>query len=435
MRAFLKAGSASRSKTILSGVAILGASALVLTGCSGSSGDSSSSSASGSGASTAAATLDLKLGTILPQTGSLASLGPAAIEATNLAVADVNAANQGIKIDITQKDSGDTSTNIATQSVTSLLASGVSAIIGAESSSVSLTVIDQIAKAGVVEFSPANTSPAFSTYKDNGFYWRDAPSDVLQGKVLGQKVLKDGATNVAVIYQNDSYGTGLDTNVVKAITDGGGTVAKNISFDATNATNFTAQINTALATKPDALVVISFDQIKTIAQELKTAGFDFSKLYGSDGNFGVIDPSYTNADIAGAQFTNPGVNVTTDFQAKLQAQAVADGAKKLTAFSYAPESYDAVNLLALAALQGKATDGATLKANLQTVSEGGTKCSTFTDCAKLIAKGTNIDYEGLSGPITFDANGDPSQAYVSIYKYTKGNKNEFESAEFGDLSK
>lgn len=408
---------------VLTGIAILGASALVLTGCSTTS------------SSTPSKTLDLKIGTILPQTGSLATLGPPAIEATNLAVKDINAAKAGIKLTITQKDSGDTSTNIATQSVTSLLSSGVSAIVGAESSSVSLTVIDQISKAGVVELSPANTSPTFSTYADNGYYWRTAPSDVLQGKVLGQKVLKDGATKVAVIYQNDSYGTGLDTNVTKAITGGGGTVTQNIAFDATNATNFTSEINTALASNPDALVVISFDQIKTIAQELATTGFDFKKFYGSDGNFGVIDPSYTNADIAGAQFTNPGVNVTGSFKAKLDAQTKADGAKPLTAYSYAPESYDGIVLLALAALQGKKTDGATLKANLQSVSEGGTKCTTFAKCAALIAQGKNIDYDGLSGPIDFASNGDPQQAYISIYKYETGNKYSFESQQFGDLTK
>jgi branched-chain amino acid transport system substrate-binding protein len=408
---------------VLTGIAILGASALVLTGCSTTS------------SSTPSKTLDLKIGTILPQTGSLATLGPPAIEATNLAVKDINAAKAGIKVSITQKDSGDTSTNIATQSVTSLLASGVSAIIGAESSSVSLTVIDQISKAGVVELSPANTSPTFSTYADDGYYWRTAPSDVLQGKVLGQKVLKDGATKVAVIYQNDSYGTGLDTNVTKAITGGGGTITQNIAFDATNATNFTSEINTALATNPDALVVISFDQIKTIAQELATTGFDFKKFYGSDGNFGVIDPSYTNADIAGAQFTNPGVNVTGSFKSKLDAQTKADGAKALTAYSYAPESYDGVVLLALAALQGKKTDGATLKANLQSVSEGGTKCTTFAKCADLISQGKNIDYDGLSGPVDFGSNGDPQQAYISIYKYATGNKYAFESQQFGDLTK
>jgi branched-chain amino acid transport system substrate-binding protein len=419
---------ASRSKTLrlsIAGIAVLGTAALVLSGCSGST------TSGGSGSSK---DLTLNIGTILPQTGTLATLGPPAIESSNMAVRDINAAKQGIKLNITQKDSGDTSTNIATTSVTGLLSSNVTAILGAESSSVTLTVIDQVAKAGVVLMSPANTSPTLSTYADDGYYWRTAPSDVLQGKVLGQKVLKDGATNVAIIYQNDSYGQGLDDNVSKAITAGGGTVVQNIAFD-TAATDFTSQISTALASNPDALVVISFDQIKTIAQELATDKFDFKKFYGSDGNFGVIDPGYTNADIAGAQFTNPGVNIADDFKAKLDKFTASAGDKALTAYSYAPESYDAVVLLALAALQGGKTDGATLKANLQTVSEGGTKCTTFTECAKLIAAGKDINYDGLSGPITFDKNGDPQQAYISIYKYSTGNKNSFETSEFGDLSK
>ena len=144
------------------------------------------------------------------------------------------------------------------------------------------------------------------------------------------------------------------------------------------ATDFSSQISTALATNPDALVVISFDQIKTIAQQLATNNFDFKKFYGSDGNYGVIDPSYTNADIAGAQFTNPGVNVVGCLQDEArQVRTAAAGDKALTAYSYAPESYDAVVLLALAALQGGKVDGTTLKKNLQSVSEDGTKCTTF----------------------------------------------------------
>jgi branched-chain amino acid transport system substrate-binding protein len=406
-------------------IAITAAAAVALTACSNSPSDSSSS----------AGPLSLKIGTILPQTGTLATLGPPEIEAVNLAVADVNKAKAGITASAIQKDSGDTSTNIATQSVTSLLSSDVGAIIGAASSSVSLTVIDQIAKAKTVEFSPANTSPTFTTYKDDGYYFRDAPSDVLQGRVLGQAVLKGGAINVAVLYQNDSYGQGLNDSVKTAITSGGGTLASDVSFDP-NATNFSAEVSKSLASKPDAFIVISFDQIKSIAQEIDKAGYPFSKVWGSDGNYGVIDPSFKNVDIAGAQFTNPGVVASSGFKDRLQAQAKTDGAKALTAFSYAPESYDAVTLIALASLVGGATDGTTIKNNLAQVSSGGTKCKSFAACAKLIKGGTkNIDYDGLSGPISLDKNGDPSQAYVTIYKYATGNTNSATGSEFGDLTK
>jgi branched-chain amino acid transport system substrate-binding protein len=406
-------------------LAITAAAAVALTACSGSPSGSSSSSGA----------LDLKIGTILPQTGTLAQLGPPEIEAVNLALADVNKANAGIKASAIQKDSGDTSTNIATQSVTSLLSSNVGAIIGAASSSVSLTVIDQIVKAKTVEFSAANTSPTFSTYKDNGYYFRDAPSDVLQGRVLGQAVLKQGAINVAVLYQNDSYGQGLNDSVKSAISGGGGQLVSDVSFDP-NATNFSSEVSKSLASKPDAFIVISFDQIKSIAQEIDKAGYPFSKVWGSDGNYGIIDPSFKNVDIAGAQFTNPGVVASSSFKDRLQAQAKTDGAKALTVFSYAPEAYDGTTLIALAALVGGKTDGTTIRDNLAQVSSGGTKCKSFAACAKLVKAGTkNIDYDGLSGPLTLDKNGDPSQAYVSIYKYAKGNTSSAVGSEFGDLTK
>lgn len=414
-----------RGRRSAAAVAMTAAAVVALTACSSSPAGTSSSSG----------TLDLKIGTILPQTGTLAAIGPPEIEAVNLAVADINAAKSGLKTSVIQKDSGDTSTNIATQSVTSLLSSDVNAIIGASSSSTTLTVIDQITKAKVVEFSPANTSPALSTYKDNGYYFRDAPSDVLQGRVLGQAVLKGGAINVAILYQNDSYGQGLNDNVKQAITGGGGTVASDVSFDPA-AKNFSAEVSKSLSSKPDAFIVISFDQIKSIAQEIDKAGYPFSKVWGSDGNYGVITPDFKNVDIAGMQFTNPGVVAKGDFKSRLDAQTSKDGAKALAVYSYGPEAYDATVIIALAALAGGKTDGTTIRDNLAQVSQGGKKCKTYAACAKLIKGGTkDIDYDGVSGPISFDKNGDPSQAYVTIYKYAKGNTNSPVGSEFGDLSK
>jgi branched-chain amino acid transport system substrate-binding protein len=426
MSAFGRA-SASRSRsarTALSAVTIAVAGALVLAGCSGGGG--------GGGSTTDDGGLNLKIGTILPQTGSLAVLGPPEFAGVDLAVKDINDAKAGITVTNTAKDSGDTTTDIASQSATSLIADGNSAIIGAASSGVSKTFIDQVTQAGVVQLSPANTSPDFTTYADDGYYWRTAPSDVLQGRILGNKILQDGKTNVSILYMNDAYGTGLEENIKKTLEAGGATIAAEQVFEP-SATDFNSAITSVLAPNPDALVVISFDEIKTIADQLASKGFDFSKFYGTDGNYGVIKETDTNVDIAGAQFTNPGVEAKEDFQTRLQDMVKAEGEPALTVFSYSAESYDGTVLLALAALQGKATDGATLKENLQSVSEGGEKCTTFADCAKLIADGTDIDYDGLSGPITFDENGDPTEAYVSVYKYGTGNTTTFSEQVYGKL--
>ena len=424
MSEFAKApASRSRSlKAIISGAAILGATALILSGCT-ATGDNSGGTAKD---------LTLKIGTILPQTGTLAVLGPPEFAGVDLAVKEINDADLGITIDVTHKDSGDTTTDIATQSATALLADGVSAIVGAASSGVSKTFIDQVTQAGVVQISPANTSPDFTNYADDGYYWRTAPSDVLQGRILGNKIVGDGVTSVGILYMNDAYGTGLEENLKASLEDGGATITDEEIFEPAS-TDFTSAIQTLLASSPDALVVISFDELTTIAEQLAGQGFDFSKLYGVDGNYGVIGPDDTNVDIAGSQFTNPGVLAPADFQAKLQALVKDQGGDPLTVFSYAAESYDATTLLALAALQGGATDGATIRDNLQSVSEDGTECTSFADCAALVAAGTDIDYTGISGPISWDENGDPTEAYVSIFQYSTGNKSEGIDQVYGKL--
>lgn len=417
----------SRSR-VLRTAAVGAVAALALAACS-SGGSSSESASSGS---TSADSLDLKLGTILPQTGSLATLGPPEIAGVDLAVKDINDAAAGLSVSVTHTDSGDTTTNIATQSATSLLSQGVSGIIGAASSGVSMTIIDQITQAGVVEMSPANTSPDFTDYDDNGFYWRTAPSDVLQGQILGNKIVEDGKKKVAILYMNDPYGIGLSENVKKTLDAAGVTISYNKTYDP-SASNFTAEVSEIMSGSPDAVVVIGFEESKVIFSNLATAGYDFANVYGTDGNYGLMQPG-DEPDIAGAQFSSPGVKAPEDFQSRLQELVKSQGGDELTTFTYAAESYDGTVLMALAALQGGATDGTTIKDNLKSVSEDGTKCTTYADCAKLIEAGTDIDYDGLSGPITFDDNGDVTEATVSIYKYTTGNKSEWIDGVTGKLS-
>jgi hypothetical protein len=131
----------------------------------------------------------LTIGSILPQTGSLAFLGPPEFAGFDVAINEIND-NGGVlgqPVVGIKGDSGDTSTNQAEQTVDRLLSENVDVIIGAASSGVSLSVIDKITSAGVTQFSPANTSPELSDYADKGLYFRTAPPDVYQGDVLGHQ--------------------------------------------------------------------------------------------------------------------------------------------------------------------------------------------------------------------------------------------------------
>lgn len=229
----------------------------------------------------------LKLGTILPQTGSLAFLGPPEFAGFDLAIADINAAGGvlGKPVVGVKGDSGDATTDIVNQTTDRLLAEKVDAIIGAASSGVSLKVIDKITGAGVVQFSPANTSKALSTYADKGLYFRTAPSDILQGQVLGELVASDGHKNVAIINRNDSYGVGLTEDLTKALTAAGGKVVLTKTYDE-KADTFNAEVNEIKGQKPDAVVIVGFEESSKILSAMVEAGIgpkDVS-VYGCDGN-------------------------------------------------------------------------------------------------------------------------------------------------------
>jgi len=410
-------------------LAVSAAASLALTACGGgdeTAAPASSAPASSSAPAAQAADGTLTVGTLLPQTGSLAFLGPPEFAGVKLAVKEINDAGgvlgkPAVEIDT---DSGDTSTNIASQSVDKLIQQKADAVVGAASSSVSLSVIDKITGAGLVQISPANTSDALTTYNDKGLYFRTAPPDVLQGRVLGDLIVADGNDAVGILALQDAYGTGLADNTEKAVTGGGGEVVAKVIYDP-KAADYSADVAKIKAAKPKAIALIGFDETKKIVPELVKQGIgpDKVKVYFVDGNLADYSKDFPKGTLKGVKGTQPGVEAKPDFQTKMK-----EIDPSLTVFNYGPESYDATILTALAAAEAKSDAGAEIAKHLQTVSTGGTKCTTFKECADLIAAGTDIDYDGVSGPIEFNEAGDPAEATIGVYQY--GADNTFKNVAF-----
>lgn len=425
MSAFAKA-SASRLrslKAILGGVAILGVSAVILSGCAAPDVPAVDAKPG--------ETLELKLGTALPVTGSLAFLGPPEIAGVGLAVQEVNDAHLGVAIEVTYGDSGDTDNKVYETEVPRLLTEGVSAIIGSSSSGTSKQFIDSVVGAGVVQFSPADTSVDFTTWEDNGLYWRTAPSDILRGEVLGTLMAGDGVRNVAIINREDSYGTGVSARAKEVFEEAGGTVVSTQTYEKEDK-NYTTQVSATLAANPEAILLVAFDEARQIIPKLAQGGFDLSKLYLAGGDLANLSGDFTSLGVSleGAHSTTPGLDLDTlgGFKDEVAAFWAASDqnttGEELTEFSYSPESYDAIVLLALAALLAGSTEGVEIAARLQEVSGGsgdGTKCTEFAECAQLILNGETIDYDGKSGPITFDDGGDATAATMGIVQYDADN--------------
>ncbi len=423
MSVFAKATASRSARAAWTGVALAGVSALLLTACSSGApapAESEEPADTGDALEIEAGERDLtlKVGTILPQSGTLAFLGPPEEAGVALAAQEINDADLGLTIEVIYRDSGDTTTDIATVSVTDLLSQDVSAIIGAASSGVSFTVIDQITAAGVVQFSPANTSPDFTDYEDNGLYFRTAPSDLLQGEVLGTQIAEDGASTLGLLVLNDPYGTGLAAATSEAFEAAGGEVVAEELFN-TGDSNFDAQLSAINAANPDAVAVITFDEAKVVVPALVGSGYPGNQLYFVDGNLADYSADFAPGLIAGAKGTLPGPKLEDDFRERMLAVN-----PDLADFSYGPESYDATMLIALAAYAANSTEGADIAEYLRQVSGGsgdGETVSTFEDAAALLTEGEQVDYDGPSGPITFDENGDPTEATIGIYEYGDDN--------------
>ncbi|WP_394939408.1 ABC transporter substrate-binding protein [uncultured Ilumatobacter sp.] len=361
----------------------------------------------------------LRLGGILPETGNLAFLGPPEFAGVELAVADVNAAGGvlGNDVEWLPGDSGDNG-EVANATVDRLLAENVDGFIGAASSGVSLTVIDKITQAGKVHFSPANTSPTFTDYDDNGLYFRTAPSDVVQGAALADIMIADGAASATFLVLNDAYGTGLLEYTQGPFEAQGGEVDLAEIYDP-KAENFDDVVAKAVDADSDAIVIIGFDETSKILTGLIENGVGPADklVYGTDGNMGnALAEAFDDPTVlAGMRGTLPGVDVAGELQ---DFRDQLDGIDPdLKDYSYAAESYDTVVIMALAATVAGSDDGVAIGAEINDVTRGGEKCTTYADCLALATAGTDFDYDGVSGPLEFRDEGEPTQASILILEF------------------
>ncbi len=407
----------SRSAVLRCGI-VLSIASIALAACGSSNSDGSGAS----GSSSATPANPLIIGTLLPQTGSLDFLGPPEVAGVDAAIADINSAG-GVLGQPLQKidgDSGDATTTIAAQTVDAQIKQGVSAIIGAAQSAVSLSVIKTTTAAGVVLFSPANTSSELSdTAITKGLYFRTVAPDTFQGAVLAALAQADGAKNVAIMALTDVYTTGLADDVTKNFEVAGGTVAVRVNYDPTPA-SYTAGVAKVKAADPDALILIGFSESKGVIQQLQAQGIGPQKLtlFLCDGQMSnALAVGLPSGLMNGVKGTIPGVQASE----KLRAQMLATN-PNLTDFAYGPESYDATVLVALAAEAAQSTKGADIAAQIPAVSaQGNEPCSKFAECVALLKAGQAISYVGPSGATGIKANGDPSYATMTIWQFGPDN--------------
>lgn len=371
---------------------------------------------------------ELVIGYILPETGPLAFLGPPQIRAVEMAIQEMEEAGGplGLPIRLVPGDeAGDAA--VASETANRLLAEGVHAVIGAAASGMSLAVIDQITAAGVVQCSASNTSPTFTAYDDGGFYFRTAPSDVLQGPVLGEVVLEDGNERVAILARGDDYGRGLADATQATLEEAGAEVVSSQVYDP-EAVTFDAEASAVAGQNPDAVVVIPFEEGIQLIQSLIEVGIEPDQLYGADGIrseelSGRIDPANPNV-IDGFKGTGPDPAAVPGFLDRLRE---FDPELEETIFS--PQAYDCANLIGLAVEAAGTTDPNVFKDHIIPLSRGETECSGFAECAEHIREGESIRYQFASGVIELTDAGEPVNGRYEVWEWLEGALESVESRE------
>lgn len=342
---------------------------------------------------------EIKIGVLLGFTGALESLvadmGPGA-ELAIKEISDSGLFLDGTTVKAIRGDTTCTDAAIATAAAEKLVtADGVKAIVGGDCSGVTGAALQNVARPnGIVMISPSATSPGLTTAEDDGLFFRTAPSDARQGKIVADILMGKGVKKIALTYTNNDYGKGLSDSIEANFKAAGGTVTiKSAHEDGKG--DYSAEVGALAAAGGDVLVVAGYlDQGgKGIIQSaIDTGAFD--TFYLPDGMVGDSLPKAIGEDLNGSYGAAPGTD--SPGAAKFAEMATAAGFK---AGPFAPESYDAAALILLAMQAAGSSESSKLKDKVFMVANApGEKIypGELAKALKILKDGGDIDYEGGS---------------------------------------
>lgn len=366
-------------------------------------------------ASTAQADDKFIYGGLLPLTGAASLFGPAMSAAVEVAMQDINAAGgvKGAKAEaIIADDACDA--NVAARALDRLISQGVKAVMGTGCSNVTLALLDKVKSSKVSMCSGANTAPQLSTAPSDGYFARTSISQALQGPVLGQLVLQDGHSSIAIMSRADPFSEGLAGATRKLLESRGATVTKYIVYDPAQ-TAFESEVSAVAATSPDAIVLVGRDERGPIFRLLIERGLGLDKV-GWYTPAGITPEFYKLVDPS-----NPAVLKGLKQMAPTRASADSEFGKRLLTrnpnikeFLFAAEQYDCAIVTALAAEAAGSTDPSVYKDSVAAVTRGDNSCASYEACLKLVKSGKSVAYSGPTGPTFMSDAREPTAVTIQI---------------------
>ncbi|MCY1019122.1 ABC transporter substrate-binding protein [Pyxidicoccus sp. MSG2] len=350
-----------------------------------------------------------------------------------LALQEINAAGgvngQELDLLLAATERGDPDPTAITRASANELADlGVVAVAGPPTSSDVLGMADLAVSRRLPIISSFATAAAISELNDDDFVWRMLPSDEFQGRVLADRIHRDGIDTVSILHTNTPYGVGLARTLRAAFEQAGGRVLAQVSFPEAKTTDFGGEVAAAFAQgDPPAIVLIAsaFETAGISTALLERNPMPRPALYGGDASrdnalLGNAPPEIITG-MRGTLPTAPRDNPSTLAHDMAYRSVLGEEPQR----SLLPV-YDTVYLIALALLQGGENTHEAVRAHLREVSRPdssapvsvGVGTEEFLKAARNV--GGDLDFEGASGGIDFDAHGDVTRITYEIWEVVSG---------------
>lgn len=340
-----------------------------------------------------------KIGGIGPLTGGAAVYGIAAMNGSQIAVDEINAAGGicGMTVELNfQDDELDAEKSV--NAYNTLKDWGMQVLDGCVTSGCSIAVAAKTAEDKIFQLTPSGSAVECVT-NDNSF--RVCFSDPNQGSASAQYIGENGlASKIAVIYDSsDVYSSGIYEKFAQEAANQPFEIVTAGAFTADNKTDFSVQLQQAKDAGADLVFLpIYYNEAALILKQASDMGFDV-QFFGCDGLDGILGVENFDASLAeGVMLLTPFAADATD---DLTVKFVTTYNEKFgeTPNQFAADGYDAVYTIKAAAEQAGIT----------------ADMSNEEICAALSAAMPQITVDGLTGAgITWDASGEPTKAPKAV---------------------
>ena len=418
-------------------VGALIAAAVIVAGCS-SDDDSSSDTTAPATTEASAPTTEgglngegLELGLLAPSPGLLATLFQGQQRGADFAVEDVNDGGGVLEGPLTISTSVAEPGAEPAANVTAAVDAGAQALIGPAGSTGGLEVRDEVAALESTICSASATAPVLTLGQDPMVLFRTAIPDDVTAAFLSDEIIKrrdevapDAAWKVAIVARGDDYGLSVG-NTLAAILQSAGLTPSVIDYNARRV-NFAGTADEVAALAPDLSILVTYEEGGNLLSALVSAGLDPSTMIGLDAFFAPRIAEISTAGVEATAVDGFRILGSMGNRAFLERLYEADPTGQV---ANAPQAYDCAVVMALATEAVAAGTADTLAQAAIDVTGGGVTCTTYEDCLDKLTSGDDINYDGVSGQIALDDNGDPTFARFTSAVLEDGKISNIESSD------